>query len=126
MTLSTSVYPNRSVRRNFLWNFYGGDQRTPARLRAPAAAFRARPGGALSLYAGVADRSALPASAVLFRICRRGDRPFRSVGGRLDGTRAHPALPAVGDARARFRAGRCVGRRPLVGAVALRTLARNE
>ena len=51
---------------------------------------------------------------------------LRPVGRRLDGARAHPALPPLGDARARFRAGGIAAARALVDAVALRELAGHE
>ena len=59
-------------------------------------------------------------------LCRPGDRPLRTLGRFMDGARSLSALPPVGHRRARFRAGYIAGRRALVPALALRTLAGNQ
>ena len=83
---------------------------------------RPRPDQSLSLHALAADRLPLPPSADLLGICRRGARPLRPVGRRLDDARAADALPAVGHVRHRPRAGGSAARRALVRAVAFRAL----
>src|SRR5712691_6912737 len=93
---------------------------------AGAAQFRPRADQALSLHPVAAHRIALPASADLLGICRRGDRAAWPVGGRLDGARAHPALPPVGNRGARFRSAPTAGWGALVSAVALRSLAGHQ
>ena len=72
----------------------------------------------LPLYILAADRVSLPAPADLFRIWRRGARPVRAVGRRLDDARPDLPLPSVRNFRARLcsrretggaRAGICPG-----------------
>src|SRR6185437_6883447 len=111
--------------RNFSWNFHAGEW-TTIRSCATAAIDRARVGSVLPLHAGAADRSALPSSAGLLRIRRRGNWPLRTVGRRLDGAGADSALSSMRHPRAGFRTGRAACARALVAAVALRPLAGHE
>ena len=107
-------------------NFYDCEIRSSICICPAAAAGRTRFGDNLSLYARSSHRPALPASAELLGICRRIDHAIRPVGGRLDGARAHPALLALGHARARFRAGQITRWCKVVAAVALWPLAGHE
>ena len=65
---------------------------------------RPRADQGLSLHALAAGRLSLPPPADLLGICRRGARPLRPVGRRLDDARAAAALPAMGHVRHRPRA----------------------
>ncbi len=64
--------------------------------------------------------------AELFRIRRAGDRPLRTLGGRMDDAGPVVALPSLGYGRARFRSDVAAGGRMLVLSLALRTLARRQ
>ena len=90
-----------------------GEGYTPPSPRRP------RPDQSLLLHALAAYRLSLPPFADLLRVCRRGARPLRPVGRRVDDARAADALPAVGHVGHRPRAGSCAARRALVCAVAL-------
>ena len=82
---------------------------------------RPRPGQGLSLHALAAGRLPLPPPADLLRICRRGARPLRPVGRRVDDARAHrcaasrgarPASTACPRPRRRARTGTRPGATP--------------
>ena len=80
----------------------------------------------LSLHTLADARLALPASADMLAIWRRGDRAFRFVGGRMDDTRAFDALPSARHVGFGFRAARISRKFALVFSVALRAVARRE
>src|SRR5690242_694807 len=92
---------------------------------ANSARTRPRLGDCVPLYVVAAHRPALPASAELLGICRRSDQPLRSVGRRLDGARANPALQSIRHARTRFCSEGPARRGALVDTLALRPLARH-
>src|SRR5947207_7255441 len=93
-----------------------------------AAATPGRARGNLDLppHAVAAGRLQLQASADLLGVRRRGDRTLRIVGRRLDDAGAAVALPALGNLGHRQRAADETARRPMVSAVALRTMARRQ
>src|SRR5713101_3651971 len=113
----------------FRWNF---DERAephehgsgPDRPRPPAGGARTHPG--LPPHALRLGRVRLPSSSHLLDLRRRGDRPLRAVGGRLDGAGAALPLSSLRDLRPRFRPAVAAGPFALVLALALRPLARDQ
>ncbi len=95
----------------------------PVRSIAPRpSARRPRTDQGLSLHALAAGRLSLPPPADLLGIRRRGARPLRPVGRRVDDARAPRALPALGHLGHRPCARGSAARRALVRALALRAL----
>src|SRR2546427_4232811 len=92
--------------------------------RAHSAPCRPRAGEGLSLYLLPARRLPLPPPADLLGLRRRGARPVRPVGRRLDDARAAHPLSSVGHVRSRLRPPVTTARRALVPALAIRPLER--
>src|SRR4029078_8120849 len=91
-----------------------------------SAAVGPRPEPRLSLYALAVHRLALPASADMLRIWRRGDRAIRFVGGGMDDARTAHALSPARHVRTGFRTARTSGKFPLVSSLAIRKVARGQ
>src|SRR5262245_33498931 len=71
-------------------------------------------------------RVPLPSLAHLLGLCRRGDRPIRLVGRRLDDRGAALPVSPARNLRPRFRPADAAGAHALVSAVAIRPLARDQ
>ena len=89
--------------------------------KPPACRPRTRNG--VSLQPFRIDRPNLPAPAELLRIRRRGARPIRTLGRRVDDARAGLPLPSVGNVRIGLRGGATPAALALVPAMALWPMA---
>jgi hypothetical protein len=94
------------------------------RSGATAAQCRARDDLGLSTHFVAAGRFQLPASAELLGLRRRGDRALWTLGRRMDDAGAAVALSALGHLGDRQCSADAAGRRAMVLAMAVRTLAR--